>query len=79
MALKKGLSSKDTEKICLGFRAGQCFQMKDKKEKPFGDHHSGRAASGASHALLPGFSSLEQTGAPPRCSWNCQAKLIFLQ
>lgn len=40
MAMEKGLSSKDAAKICLGFGAGRCFQMKDKKEKPFGDHHA---------------------------------------
>lgn len=39
-AMEKGLSSKDAAKICLGYGAGWHFQVKDKKEKPFRDHHA---------------------------------------
>lgn len=72
----------NTEKICLGFRAGQCFQMKDKKEKPFGDHHAAWSWEGslrssscfATWIFLP----IANSSAPPRCSCNCQAKVIVL-
>lgn len=81
-AMKKGLSSKDAAKICLGFGAGRRFQMQDKERRaiwrPSRSMRLGGQSRGPFHALLPGFTSPEQTALPlPGTAVIASQRLFF--